>query len=60
LVCNYLYELGQKFNAFYEVCPIQKAESEELKNSRLALVKATGQVLKNGLRLLGIDVLKRM
>ncbi|MDZ7611361.1 MAG: arginine--tRNA ligase [Candidatus Moranbacteria bacterium] len=60
LVCNYLYDLGQKFNAFYEVCPIQKADTEALKNSRLALVKSSGQIFKNGLGLLGIETLEKM
>ena len=60
LVCNYLYETSQKFNAFYENCPIKDAENENEKNSRLALTSATGQVLKNGLWMLGIDILEKM
>ncbi len=60
IICNYLYEVAQKFNSFYENCPIQKAENEIQKKSRLALAVGTGQVLKNGLGLLGIDVLERM
>ena len=60
LVCVYLYELASKFNGFYENCPIQKAEDEVQKKSRLMLAKATGQILKNGLNLLGIDVLEKM
>jgi arginyl-tRNA synthetase len=60
LMCVYLYEVAQKFNSFYENCPIQGAENEIQKKSRLILAKATGQVLKNGLQLLGIDVLERM
>jgi arginyl-tRNA synthetase len=60
LMCVYLYEVAQKFNGFYENCPIQGAENEIQKKSRLVLAKATGQVLKNGLALLGIDVLERM
>lgn len=60
LMCVYLYELAQKFNSFYENCPIQGAENEVQKKSRLVLAKATGQVLKNGLRLLGIEVLEKM
>lgn len=60
IICNHLYEIAQKFNAFYENCSIQKAESEEQKNARLALAMGTGQVLKNGLGLLGIDTLEKM
>lgn len=60
IICNYLYEVAQKFNSFYENCPIQKAENEIQKKSRLALAVGTGQVLKNGLSLLGIEILERM
>lgn len=59
LVCNYLYDLAQKFNTFYGKLPILKAgdESGEL---RLKITKATAQVLKNGLYLLGIESPERM
>ncbi len=60
IVCNYLYELAQRFNSFYENCPIQKAENEVQKKSRLVLARATGQILKNGLGLLGIETLEKM
>ena len=60
IVCNYLYELAQKFNSFYEHCPIQKADNRGQKKARLVLAKATGQVLKNGLNLLGIETLEKM
>lgn len=60
LICNYVYEVAQKFNTFYEACPIKDAENEKEKDSRLILVEATGEVLKNGLNLLGIDVLEKM
>ncbi len=60
LVCNYLYEIAQKFNCFYENCSIQKAESENKKNARLALIMGTSQILKNGLSLLGIETLEKM
>jgi arginyl-tRNA synthetase len=60
IICTHLYEIAQKFNSFYENCSIQKAESEEQKKSRLALAVGTGQVLKNGLGLLGIDTLEKM
>lgn len=58
LLCAYLFDLTQKFNLFYEKCPILKAE-DELKRLRLMLVEATAQLLKNGLYLLGIEVLER-
>ncbi|MBW2980047.1 arginine--tRNA ligase [Candidatus Woesearchaeota archaeon] len=59
LIANYLYELSQSFSEFYHSCPVLQAE-EELKKARLLLVSCVKQVLKNGLYLLGIDVLEKM
>lgn len=59
LIANYLNNLSQKFNRFYEVDPILKA-GKETKMRRLLLVKATGQVIKNGLSLLGIKTPNKM
>lgn len=60
LLCNFLFDLAQKYNLFYNKQPILKAESEELKNFRLALTMAAGQVIKNGLYLLDIETPERM
>lgn len=60
LICTYLFDLAQKFNLFYKKHKVLKAESNEIKNMRLTLTAATAQVIKNGLRLLGIEVLERM
>ncbi len=59
-LCTYLYETAKKFNVFYHECSIGKAETEELKKSRLALATATANILKQGLSLLGIPVPERM
>lgn len=59
-LCTYLYEAAKKFNVFYHECSIGKAETEELKKSRLALSMATAQILKQGLALLGIPVPEKM
>lgn len=58
-LCQYLFELSQKFNQFYDQCPVLKAE-EPLRTSRLVLCDITAQTLKLGLSLLGIAVLERM
>lgn len=58
-LCQYLFELSQKFNQFYDRCPILQAE-EPLRTSRLALCDLTARTLKLGLSLLGIPVLARM
>ncbi|MBU1046520.1 arginine--tRNA ligase [Patescibacteria group bacterium] len=58
-ICNYLYELAQRFNSFYAHCPVINASDEE-KSLRLSLSKTTAQVLKNGLGLLGIETIEEM
>lgn len=60
LICNFLFDLAQKYNLFYNKHRILKAENEELKNFRLALTITIGQVIKNGLNLLGVEAPERM
>jgi arginyl-tRNA synthetase len=57
LLCHYLFDLAQKFNAFYNQHRIIGAKNEPL---RLDLTAATGQVLQNGLKLLGIPAPQKM
>ena len=59
ILANYLFELANSFHAFYEACPVLKAE-ELARPSRLALCDLTGRVLQRGLKLLGIEVPERM
>lgn len=58
-LCQYLFELSQKFNQFFEQCPVLKA-AEPVRSSRLALCQLTADTLKLGLSLLGIRVLDRI
>jgi arginyl-tRNA synthetase len=58
-LCQYLFELSQKFNQFYDRCPMLQAE-EPLRTSRLLLSDLTARTLALGLSLLGIQVLERM
>jgi arginyl-tRNA synthetase len=58
-LCNYLFELSSHFTAFYENCPVLKAESET-RDSRLALCRLVAAVLRQGLDVLGIEVLDQM
>jgi len=60
LICHFLFDLAQKFNAFYNQCTIINAKNEEKKNFRLLLTASVAQVLKNGLTLLGIETLEKM
>ncbi len=59
-ICNYAYNLATAFSAFYQFCPVLKAEREEQKNFRLSLVQATKIVLANALKLIGIEAVEKM
>jgi arginyl-tRNA synthetase len=58
-LCNYLYELAGKFTSFYENCPVLKAD-DATRVSRLVLCDLTARVLKQGLEVLGIEVVEQM
>ena len=60
LLTNYLFDLAQIFNSFYQTVPVLNAANPEQKISRLNLVKGFSQVIKNGLGLLGIQTFERM
>jgi arginyl-tRNA synthetase len=55
-----LYELSTRYTSFYEQCSVLKAESESIRDSRLALCDLTARVLADGLQLLGIDAPEQM
>jgi arginyl-tRNA synthetase len=59
-LCGYLFDVASLFTAFYEECPVLKAEQPSLRASRLALCALTLQVLSAGLGLLGVPVPDRM
>ncbi|HUR45640.1 MAG TPA: arginine--tRNA ligase [Candidatus Saccharimonadales bacterium] len=58
-LCNYLYEVAKDFSGFFENCTVLKAEPEE-RASRLVLCDLTARVLRQGLEVLGIEVLEQM
>ncbi|MEK9169999.1 MAG: DALR anticodon-binding domain-containing protein, partial [Patescibacteria group bacterium] len=59
LIANYLYDLAQKYNYFYQKNKILESE-ENIKQFRLMLTAATGKVIKEGLYLLGIKTVEKM
>ena len=59
-LCGYLFELAQTFTAFYEQCPVLRAEDHAVRASRLALCTVTLDVLVTGLGLLGISAPDQM
>ncbi len=57
---TYLYELAQKFSAFYTNCPVLKAEGDK-RPTRLLLCDLTAKTIRHGLsELLGIEVVEQM
>jgi arginyl-tRNA synthetase len=58
-LCQYLFELSQKYNQFYDKHSVLQA-AEPIRTSRLILSDLTAKTLKLGLDLLGIPVLERM
>lgn len=60
VIANYLYELAKEYNQFYHELSILKEEDNEKKNLRLALSMMTSNVLRTGMKLLGIDVPEKM
>ncbi|MDU4587392.1 arginine--tRNA ligase [Clostridium sp.] len=60
ILTRYVIEVAKGFNKFYNAHSVLNLEDEELKRARLNLVKASLQVIKNGLELLGIGVVEKM
>ena len=58
-VTFYLRELAAAYHAYYDAERIL-VDDESLRLARLALIAATAQVLRNGLRVLGVDAPVRM
>jgi len=58
-LCTYVYELATDFTAFYEHCPVLKAD-EPVRSSRLAIADLTARTLAHALGLLGIDAPEQM
>ena len=59
-LCGYLFETASMYHRFYEACPVLKASSPALRDSRLTLAGLTGDILKDGLAILGIPTLEEM
>ena len=59
-ICNYIYKLASLFHSYYGANKIVDKEDEELSIQRLALAKAVGIILANGLSLLGVNAPESM
>ncbi|MGG7177069.1 arginine--tRNA ligase [Clostridium paraputrificum] len=60
ILTRYVIEVAKSFNKFYNAHSVLNLEDESLKATRLKLVEATCQVIKNGLDLIGLDVVEKM
>lgn len=59
-LANYIYHLAKSFNSFYTEHSISKAESQEKKELRLRIAVMTANVIRTGMKLLGINVPEKM
>jgi arginyl-tRNA synthetase len=60
LITAYLWDLAKAYSSFYDSCPVLKAETMALRQSRLLLCDLTARVIHKGLELLGIQTVERM
>ncbi len=60
VIANYVFNLAKTFNSFYAEHSISNAETDSKKQLRLQLAVMTANVLKSGMKLLGIHVPERM
>jgi arginyl-tRNA synthetase len=59
-ITAYLWDLAKSYSGFFQNCPVLKAETPELRRSRLLLCDLTARVIQRGLDLLGIRTVERM
>ncbi|MCB0806829.1 MAG: arginine--tRNA ligase [Bacteroidales bacterium] len=59
-LANYIYELAKLFNHYYQDTPILKRIDEKTATFRVLLSWFTGNVIRNGMALLGIKVPQKM
>lgn len=60
ILTRYIIEIAKAFNKFYNSNRMSTEADEKVRNARLKLTEATTQVIKNGLKLLGIGVVEEM
>ena len=59
-ITTYLWDLAKSYSGFFQNCPVLKAETPALRESRLLLCDLTGRTISRCLDLLGIRVMERM
>ena len=59
-IANYVYQIAKAYNKFYNELKILTADTEREKNLRILLSKVTGDTIRKGMKLLGIEVPDKM
>jgi arginyl-tRNA synthetase len=60
LIANYVFELSKEFNQFYHDITILNEPDAITRAFRISLARMTGNVIRNAMSLLGIEVPERM
>ena len=60
LIATTALDIARRFSVFYNTCPVLGAESDDIRDSRIALCVVTRRALINLLNLLGIEAPERM
>lgn len=60
VITNYLWDLAKAYSGFFQNCPVLRAESEALRESRLLLCDLAARTIKLCLELLGIGTIEQM
>ena len=59
VITNYLYDVTQKFSRYYQKVSILNETDEMALKSKIALLKATKTVLSNGMKILGVNPVRK-
>jgi arginyl-tRNA synthetase len=60
VITAYLWDTAKAYSGFHQVCPVLKAATAELRQSRLLLCDLTARTIQLGLQLLGIATVEQM
>ncbi|HMC64280.1 MAG TPA: arginine--tRNA ligase [Gemmataceae bacterium] len=60
LITNFLWDVAKTYSGFNQNCPVLRAETPALRQSRLLLCDVTARTIQQGLGLLGIGTIERM
>lgn len=59
-LANYTFDLVKEFSSYYNDTPILREENADVKQFRVALIVKIGDVVKDAMKLLGIEMVERM